>query len=91
LPLTKQLLKPRSLAPEERGTLFYSRSLYRGRLFSSIKPKHWQAAEKGFLGHSLRNIDSKVDPLTQERFVTDQLWILMLRIAVPISTFSAAC
>ena len=31
------------------------------------------------------------EALTQERFVADQLWIRMLRIAVPISTFSAAC
>src|SRR5262249_8409357 len=50
-----------------------------------------QFAEKGFRGVPMGNIDSRPVCATHERFATISLWIRILRIARPISSFSANC
>ena len=51
----------------------------------------YQFAEKGFRGVLMGNIDSRPVCATHERFATIRLWIRILRIARPISSFSANC
>ena len=53
--------------------------------------RSYQFAEKGFRGVPMGNIDSRPVCATHERFATIRLWIRILRIARPISSFSANC